>query len=279
MIAVNGTNYMGNNGITVTESSETLPASIDIAAPSVIGRTYSNAFQIKNFSYKLFTQYNNLSDTFNLNEGEGDPISKSGTIIMDVIASEPVWVASAFTDDIVRRTYYRSIGDRSYELSNHLGNSEEEGSGKSGWNENGDGPEGDGTYTFYPYYWANPDNWRKLSQMDHNDKTYGDFLRAGSARIVVSVRPGFEKVVHYFLATGGNILSEAEAPDITDKTWLPIFKEIQEQQGYDPSNPELLDCWEVKLPTNLVMIDIPNYPLPDNGDSEECLKLKEEDSI
>src|SRR3954454_24049976 len=49
------------------------------------------------------------------------------------------------------------------------------------------------TYTFYPYYWAADKRWTETAQAAGADPIFEGFLRAGSANVVVPVRPGFER--------------------------------------------------------------------------------------
>src|SRR5438270_6601581 len=51
------------------------------------------------------------------------------------------------------------------------------------------------TYRLYPYYWKPSASWRNAMLLDDPDPTFAEFLRAGSARVVVPVRPGFELAV------------------------------------------------------------------------------------
>jgi len=41
---------------------------------------------------------------------------------MEVIANEDYWLTSNFYDDVIKNDYFRNVGDKRYELSNHLGN-------------------------------------------------------------------------------------------------------------------------------------------------------------
>ncbi len=47
-------------------------------------------------------------------------------------------------------------------------------------------------YFLYPYFWDDPTNWEFVHALSHPDPTRQNFLRAGSARIVLTIRPGFE---------------------------------------------------------------------------------------
>jgi hypothetical protein len=53
------------------------------------------------------------------------------------------------------------------------------------------------TYTLYPYYWANQGRWRPLYQLSDADPQLLEFLQSGMARVLVSVRPGYEQAAMY----------------------------------------------------------------------------------
>ena len=119
VVTINDSIYLTGNIIARTMG--TPPASIDTNTPSTLGGGYAGSFQVKDFSYSLTTEYTTIQDHFSLDEGEGLPLS-TGNLSINLIANETPWVLSAFSDDVANVTYYRNIGDRRYELSNHLGN-------------------------------------------------------------------------------------------------------------------------------------------------------------
>ncbi len=57
-------------------------------------------------------------------------------------------------------------------------------------------------YFLYSYFWDIPTSWDFIRQIQHPDSTRQAFLRAGSARVVLSVRKGWETVWTYFWETG-----------------------------------------------------------------------------
>jgi hypothetical protein len=112
------------------------------------------------------------------------------------------------------------------------------------------------SYVFYPYFWGDQSRWIKKLQLATDDPLFEAFLRAGSARVVVSVRPGFETALDYFF-TFGTLWRGAAGPSITSSTYLPIAEEIREQT-------DALDeatygkPWEVVLPTSLIRLRTDN---------------------
>ncbi|MGA4840214.1 hypothetical protein [Streptomyces sp. G45] len=57
-------------------------------------------------------------------------------------------------------------------------------------------------YFCYPYFWGAKSGWQGRMLLDDADPDFADFLRAGAARVVFPVRPGFESAVVHFLETG-----------------------------------------------------------------------------
>jgi hypothetical protein len=87
-------------------------------------------------------------------------------------------------------------------------------------------------YTFYPYFWARKDMWPTLQQLDDNDPIHARFLRAGAARVMVPVRPGYEGSVRYYWLVGEPWNGQGP-PSVGDKSFLPIIEEIKSQLGND----------------------------------------------
>lgn len=109
------------------------------------------------------------------------------------------------------------------------------------------------TYVFYPYYWGRKYNWIEDVMGQDTDPLFNDFLRAGAARVIVPVRPGFEKAMGLYLSTG-IIWNGGQAPQIGDPLFISVVQELQEQLGApDEGKPEG-EPWEFSLPTPLVIL-------------------------
>lgn len=115
-------------------------------------------------------------------------------------------------------------------------------------------------YFFYPYFWGWKPGWSHRMLLDDVDPLFADFLRAGAARVVFPVRPGFEAAVLHYLETG-EIWSGGPAPDVTDPLYVPIIKEIQEATGAPGNEVPQGEPWLVHLPTTLAKLR-PNDDLP-----------------
>lgn len=123
-------------------------------------------------------------------------------------------------------------------------------------------------YVFYPYFWSRNSEWvNKLFLKVENDPLFENFLRAGYARVVVPVRPGFHDAVNFFLLTGKPWLG-GDLPVIGDKTYLPISEEMKEQTGAPGDETPVGDPWEFRIPTRLIKLrkddSLPNWQ-PDNS--------------
>lgn len=92
-------------------------------------------------------------------------------------------------------------------------------------------------YFFYPYFWGSQEAASDKLLFEHPDPEHERFLRAGYARVVITVRPGFEKAFTNFVETG------SLTPNFVS-TYVPIAEEIANfaktnYAGIPPANPEL----------------------------------------
>ena len=70
------------------------------------------------------------------------------------------------------------------------------------------------SYFLYPYYWGRREAWRFRRALDHGDAGHAAFLKAGAARVVVPVTPGFEeRVLAYLDSDSANELAKIGAVD------------------------------------------------------------------
>jgi hypothetical protein len=127
-------------------------------------------------------------------------------------------------------------------------------------------------YICYPYYWARktefPDGtgsniWVSDVTSPSADPEFDQFIHAGSARVVVPARPGFEDLVMYFLYTG-EIWGGSRPPAPDDPYYLSIAQEIQAlQQGATDGTP-VGSSWRISLPTTLLWAGTDESTLPSN---------------
>ena len=103
-------------------------------------------------------------------------------------------------------------------------------------------------YFLYSYFWDVPPSWNFIRQLRHPDATRQAFLRAGSARVVLTVRRGWEQAWVNFVEAGG--FGDTLIPD---HPYMTIAQEVQDYDntnypGIPPANPG-------------------GGPLPDDGES------------
>ena len=101
------------------------------------------------------------------------------------------------------------------------------------------------SYNFYPFYWGNKDDWDNLYQFESNDKIFRSFMQAGLARVIVTVKPGFENAVMHYMKFG-QIWNGGQTPILGDPLYLSIVDELKEQEY------TVEETWETVLPTQLI---------------------------
>ncbi|TXF79486.1 ATP synthase F0 subunit B [Chryseobacterium sp.] len=104
------------------------------------------------------------------------------------------------------------------------------------------------SYNLYPYYWANRTEWVNLYQAEDTDPLFRAFLQSGMARVIVTVRPGFENAVQLYLATG-KIWNGGEIPVIGDELYLSLVDELRAPKGEKQGK-----AWITRLPTPLTIL-------------------------
>ncbi len=118
------------------------------------------------------------------------------------------------------------------------------------------------SYIFYPYFWARGTNWDLLADYSSNDPEFAKFLRSGSARLEVSVRPGFEEAVEYWLTYQLPFFGD-KLPLPGDPMFVSVAQEIQDLSGYPDDGTPNERAWEQKIATPLIWLD-PAPDLPNN---------------
>lgn len=104
------------------------------------------------------------------------------------------------------------------------------------------------SYNFYPFYWAQKNNWKSSYNIDEtDDATFKAFLQSGMARVILTIRPGFEEAVNWYMATG-QVWNGGQVPTMDDELFLSIVEELREPEG------EVEETWETRVPTSLTII-------------------------
>jgi hypothetical protein len=90
-------------------------------------------------------------------------------------------------------------------------------------------------YILYPYFWAKEEDWEFKKSLDHPDLTHRAFLKAGCARVVLTIRPGYEDALLMFVNT-------AQIEGLPPSPYLEIGEEFKayasaNYPGIPPAHP------------------------------------------
>jgi hypothetical protein len=105
-------------------------------------------------------------------------------------------------------------------------------------------------YILYPYAWTDPRRWDIKQALSHQDFYHQTFLRSGAARVVVTIRPGFEEAFLTFIEGAERLPS--------DHPYMRIAEEIKamaaERYPYTPGGADYpesnrIDRWIDFTPT------------------------------
>lgn len=117
------------------------------------------------------------------------------------------------------------------------------------------------TYAFYPYFWGRKSKWAEIYRLDDVDPLFLSFLKAGYARVVVPVRPGYEGAALRYLADG-MIWDGGSAPGVDDPMYVAIENDLKEPVGVvDPS----IEPWDIVVPTSLTVLQCNSGCVPGTG--------------
>ena len=104
------------------------------------------------------------------------------------------------------------------------------------------------SYNLYPFYWAEKKKWIDLYDLSNvEDPIHKAFLQSGMARVMVTVRPGFEEAVNWYMTTG-QIWNGGQVPTVNDPLFLSIVDELRVTTG------KVEETWETRVPTSLTII-------------------------
>lgn len=101
------------------------------------------------------------------------------------------------------------------------------------------------SYLFYPYFWGKKCSWKEIYKLDDNDHIFRGFLQAGMARVVVPVKPNYERAIIYYMETG-EIWNGGEVPVPGDPLYVAALADIEGQEPTPVGEP-----WETRVPTSL----------------------------
>ncbi|NER80651.1 MAG: hypothetical protein F6K42_13975 [Leptolyngbya sp. SIO1D8] len=126
------------------------------------------------------------------------------------------------------------------------------------------------TYKLYPYFWTDKKRWHHLyRQPESGDALFDQFLKAGYARVVVPLRPNYERSILYYLKTN-MIWAGGEVPAFENDTHLSLLEELHNSVQLEKGNGTPVgESWDVRLPTSFIYLqetqDLPAF---------ECLSVE-----
>jgi hypothetical protein len=108
-------------------------------------------------------------------------------------------------------------------------------------------------FRYYPYFWGEKSNWVDRIGEEAKDAKFGEFLRAGAARVILPVREGYEDVLAAYFKTG-KILENDPGITFDSDLFVDIIDEYKEAKGQMGQTEQEM---QVYVPTNLVVLDTP----------------------
>lgn len=119
------------------------------------------------------------------------------------------------------------------------------------------------TVNYYPYFWTDKPRWPDLFRAtETGDAQFDQFLKAGYAKVILPIRPNYEKSVLYYLKTN-MIWAGGEVPAFSDDTTLSLLEELHESVQLAKGNGKPVGKpWEIKVPTSFVYLQ-PTSTLPE----------------
>ena len=92
-------------------------------------------------------------------------------------------------------------------------------------------------YFTYPYFWDDTALWHFKKFLYHPDPTHRTFLRSGAARVVLTIRPGFEPSFTSLVESGAFEGLPGSHPYVTIAQEIQNFANTN-YPGFPPANPE-----------------------------------------
>jgi hypothetical protein len=92
-------------------------------------------------------------------------------------------------------------------------------------------------YFTYPYFWDDKQLWDFKKFLYHPDSTHRTFLRSGAARVVLTIRPGFEPSFTSLVESGAFNALPLPHPYVTMAQEIQDFANTN-YPGFPPANPE-----------------------------------------
>jgi hypothetical protein len=112
------------------------------------------------------------------------------------------------------------------------------------------------SWILYPYFWGRRSEWSRTVVVTHADPDFAAFLNAGTARLQVPVRPGFENLVKHFMETG-EVYEGGGLPKMGDPGYVAFIDEQLTSLGAPGDEvawpPDAPREWDIVAPTSLLL--------------------------
>lgn len=137
------------------------------------------------------------------------------------------------------------------------------------------------SYIFYPYYYNPKCEWIELMQLKNDDPIFEAFLQSGMAKVLVPVRPQYEKAVMHYMETGEIYTDGDLVPETEDDRYLSLLAELGNQDEI-----KVEGTWQTRVPSTLTIIqanstyfeDEKGLPCCDKQDDEDVVFKKDKDT-
>ena len=106
-------------------------------------------------------------------------------------------------------------------------------------------------YAFFPYFWGAQSSWVSKLLAPETDPTFAGFLTSGAARVVLPIRPGYERAFERFLHTGTTPTTQ-QLLDVGSPLWVSLVDELRGQSSSDRTETPVGESWRFRLASDLV---------------------------
>ncbi|MBW8362131.1 MAG: hypothetical protein K0M56_08105 [Kaistella sp.] len=130
------------------------------------------------------------------------------------------------------------------------------------------------SYIFYPYYYNPKCEWSELMQLKNDDTIFEAFLQSGMAKVLVPVRPQYEKAVMHYMETGEIYTDGDLVPETEDDRYLSLLTELGNQDEI-----KVEGTWQTRVPSTLTIIQAKSTYFEDEKGLPCCDKQEDDDIV
>ena len=114
--------------------------------------------------------------------------------------------------------------------------------------------------------------WSELLQTKHDDPIFEAFLQSGMAKVLVPIRPQYERAVMWYLETGEIYTGENLIPEFEDDRYASLLADLDNQDEIVVEGK-----WQTRVPSTLTLIQENSTYLKDEQGLPCCDPNAEED--